>query len=58
MKKSTLIELKLVRGNPRKRPLNAQARVLRQDEAVACDRPTMLLDEAVSYWDALAHAAL
>ena len=27
------------------------ARVLRQDEALACDRPTMLLEEAASYWD-------
>ena len=56
-RKPSPIELKLVRGNPGKRPLNTQARVLRQDEATAADRPTMLLEEAVSYWDyALAHA--
>ena len=56
-RKPSPIELKLVRGNPGKRPLNTQAKVLRQDEATAADRPTMLLEEAVSYWDyALAHA--
>ena len=51
-RKPSPIELKLVRGNPGKRPLNITARVLRQDEALACDRPTMLLEEAASYWDA------
>ena len=56
-RKPSPIELKLVRGNPGKRPLNTTARVLRQDEALACDRPTMLLEEAASYWDyAFAHA--
>ena len=50
-RKPSPIELKLVRGNPGKRPLNITARVLRQDEALACDRPTMLLEEAASYWD-------
>ncbi len=50
-RKPSPIELKLVRGNPGKRPLNTTARVLRQDEALACDRPTMLLEEAASYWD-------
>ncbi len=56
-RKPSPIELKLVRGNPGKRPLNITARVLRQDEALACDRPTMLLEEAASYWDyAFAHA--
>ncbi len=52
-RKPSPIELKLVRGNPGKRPLNITARVLRQDEALACDRPTMLLEEAASYWDYL-----
>ena len=46
-RKPSPIELKLVRGNPGKRPLNITARVLRQDEALACDRPTMLLEEQV-----------
>ena len=56
-RKPSPIELKLVRGNPGKRPLNTTARVLRQDEATAEDRPTMLLEEAASYWDyAFAHA--
>ncbi len=56
-RKPSPIELKLVLGNPGKRPLNSRARVLRQDEAAACDRPTMLLEEAVSYWDyAFTHA--
>lgn len=56
-RKPSPIELKLVRGNPGKRPLNSNAKVLRQDEASAEDRPTMLLEDAVSYWDyALAHA--
>ena len=56
-RKPSPMELKLVRGNPGKRPLNITARVLRQDEALACDRPTMLLEEAASYWDyAFAHA--
>lgn len=56
-RKPSPIELKLVRGNPGKRPLNAQAKVLRQDEASTADRPSMLLEEAVSYWDyAFAHA--
>ena len=56
-RKPSPIELKLVRGNPGKRPLNTTARVLRQDEALACDRPSMLLEEAASYWDyAFAHA--
>lgn len=50
-RKPSPIELKLVRGNPGKRPLNAQAKVLRQDEASTADRPSMLLEEAVSYWD-------
>lgn len=56
-RKPSPIELKLVRGNPGKRKLNAGAPVLVQELASAADRPTMLLEEAVSYWDyALAHA--
>lgn len=57
-RKPTPIELKLLRGNPGKRPLKANARVLQQEEAVlAIDVPAMLLEEARPYWDhAILHA--
>lgn len=57
-RKPTPIELKLVRGNPGKRPLKADARVLQQEQAVLADEaPAMLLEEARPYWDhAISHA--
>ncbi len=56
-RKPSPVELKLIRGNPGKRKLNATAQVLKQDEACTDDRPGMLLEEAIPHWDyAMAHA--
>lgn len=57
-RKPVPIELKLLRGNPGKRAINAKATILRQPAALAEDSsPDMLLNEAKSYWDhAIAHA--
>jgi len=57
-RKPAPIELKLLRGNPGKRAINAKASVLQQPEALAADAtPDMLLEEAKAYWDhAIAHA--
>ena len=57
-RKPAPIELKLLKGNPGKRPINAKASVLQQPEALTEDAaPGMLLDEAKPYWDhAIAHA--
>jgi len=57
-RKPAPIELKLLKGNPGKRAINAKASVLRQPEALACDAtPGMLLEEPKPYWDhAIAHA--
>jgi P27 family predicted phage terminase small subunit len=57
-RKPAPIELKLLKGNPGKRAINAKASVLQQPEALACDAtPGMLLEEAKPYWDhAIAHA--
>ena len=53
-RKPAPIELKLLKGNPGKRPINAKASVLQQPEALAEDAaPGMLLDEAKPYWDHL-----
>lgn len=51
-RKPTPTEIKLVRGNPGKRPINANARVLQQEAAILTeDVPAMLLEEARPYWD-------
>ncbi len=57
-RKPAPIELKVLRGNPGKRPLKSNARVLQQAEAVLSDEaPDMLLEEARLYWDhAIQHA--
>ena len=57
-RKPTPIELKLLKGNPGKRAINAKAQVLQQHEALPGDAtPNMLLEEAKPYWDhAIAHA--
>lgn len=57
-RKPAPIELKLLRGNPGKRAINAKALVLKQPEVRAEDAtPVMLLEEAKPYWDhAIAHA--
>lgn len=57
-RKPTPIELKLLKGNPGKRVINAKAQVLQQPEALADDATSdMLLEEAKPYWDhAIAHA--
>lgn len=57
-RKPAPIELKLLRGNPGKRAINAKASVLQQAEALAGDAtPGMLLEEAKPYWEhAIAHA--
>lgn len=57
-RKPTPIELKLLRGNPGKRPLKANVQANQQAEAVLTDEPpSMLLEEARSYWDyAILHA--
>lgn len=57
-RKPAPIELKLLRGNPGKRAINAKALVLKQPEVRAEDAtPDMLLEEARPYWDhAIAHA--
>lgn len=57
-RKPVPIELKLLRGNPGKRSINANAPVLQQPEALIGDStPDMLLEEAKPYWDhAIANA--
>ena len=51
-RKPAPVELKLLRGNPGKRPINASAKVLNQEQAQLNDAaPVMLLDEARPYWD-------
>ncbi|NBQ79845.1 MAG: hypothetical protein EBT99_14690, partial [Betaproteobacteria bacterium] len=57
-RKPAPIELKLLKGNPGKRAINAKAAVLQQSEALAQDAaPEMLLPEAQAYWEhAIAHA--
>jgi len=57
-RKPAPIELKLLRGNPGKRAINAKALVLKQPEVRAEDAtPDMLLEEAKPYWEhAIAHA--
>jgi P27 family predicted phage terminase small subunit len=57
-RKPAPIELKLLRGNPGKRAINAKASVLQQAAALAGDAtPGMLLEEAKPYWEhAIAHA--
>ena len=57
-RKPTPIELKLLHGNPGKRPLKVNAQVTQQEEAALTDDPpAMLLEEAQPYWDyAILHA--
>ena len=57
-RKPAPIELKLLRGNPGKRAINAKASVLQQAEVLAADAmPGMLLEESKPYWEhAIAHA--
>ncbi len=50
-RKPAPLELKLVRGNPGKRPLNASASVLQQPAADLSEPPSMLLEQAREHWD-------